>query len=145
MDGSDDAANLLFALVQIFNDHRSRIEMLKAECASNFARAAALREAAEALRVSTKRPFSESDHAIEVTPDIPSQVNQQDYSKVPSTPVEVKTELDDFFPSQRKIGRKEVHPRALRAKASPQPPPAVAPRDATPEATPREYWSLSFR
>lgn len=146
---SDDSSTLLNALIQVFNEHRARIEAYKAEVIANQARAEALREAAEALRIAMKRQPSPPALRVSSTPE-----NIADEAiEIHSTPVDVKTELNDLFPSQsqRRL-RKEVHPRVLRAKvaskaaeAPPMPLPAVPERAPTPEPTPREYWSLSFR
>lgn len=134
-----ESDTLLLALVEVFRQHRERIDRLKDEVVRNTAQAQVFRE----LTNSSTAPVSPKPAA----PDVADTVK----ASLALTPTEVRAEFSDLFQAHRRQPRKEVHPRALRAQAADS---KVAPKslgaemDVKKEAvepTPREYWSLSFR
>ena len=157
MSKEDDADPVLMTMTEIYQRHREVVEALKQRVADAEARLfkverliAVRRQIACQRTDSPPRKKQRSEpHVDPMLPEhwttSPKQVSQcvlRQESPKQSTPQNVRTELEELFPTTKAVHRKpqtvERHPRALGIVPA-------EPENSFPiQSTPAEYWSVKF-
>ena len=124
----------MHALISIFDEHQRRVQIHRDSVIRDEEAARQAKRIAQALEVD----------ADQQGPTVAPDVNQMRESTqgIQSTPEIVETEVQEYFPPVRKHRRER--PPTVQQRLQPESQHAPS-QERPPQATPREYWSLSFR